>query len=686
MAMRSIARYRASVLLVVVGAVALAAALCAQMRKGDIATALETGDRAGPAEVKPTLATSPGAAQISMPSLFVQTAGREGIAVEFSIQHVDPSKAQFKEFQEGDDARVQFKITDTTTGRPVRSLNPAAWMDHVAKEEIKGAVSCEQKVKAFLGGSIFGRAELDLNVYNVLTLNDEATISVVDPLFGFGGTKLLDMVVLESPGEDWVLTSNESRVYVSLPSTKKIAVVDTAAWSVSRNIELDRRPGRILLHPDESVLVVADAVDNGADTEASAVTVVDMTRLESVARVKTGRGHHELAFNDDGSRLLVTNERDSTVSVIDARSWKKETDISVGAGPASIAFSPLAKMGYVSARDGTITVLDDSRGAVVTKIKADPGLGQIRFGPDSRLGFVVNSSKNVVYILDAATNRIVQTADVEDEPYQVTFSSQFAYVRHRRSENVLMLPLKDLGIEKHPVQVFSFPGGKIDPARIERPSPADTIVQAPGENAVLVASPLEKAVSYYREGMAAPAGNFSNYGRQPRAVLVVDHSLRERGGPGVYESVVRLRKPGDYDIVFFLNSPRLVHCFRASVKPNEALEAKRLDGRIKVEHIGEKRRVGMRRPAELRFRLTDQQSKAPVSALSDVEALSTLMPGIWHKRHVLSPEDDGVYVLTFTPPRPGFYYIYLQCLSHGLGFNNDQYLVLEAIDQDEAQR
>lgn len=223
------------------------------------------------------------------------------------------------------------------------------------------AKTCEQKVKAFLGGSIFGRAELDLNVYNVLTLNDEASISVVDPLFSFGGTKLLGMVVLESPGEDWAMTSNETRIYVSLPDSKKVAVVDTAGWTVMRNIELDRRPGRLALQADESVLWVLDEEAGTGKPEISGVTAIDTTKLERVAQINTGRGHHEMAFSDDGSRAFVTNERDDTVSIIDTRSLKKQADVPTGSGPGSVAFSPLAKMAYVSAADGTVTVVDGAR-------------------------------------------------------------------------------------------------------------------------------------------------------------------------------------------------------------------------------------------------------------------------------------------------------------------------------------
>jgi YVTN family beta-propeller protein len=645
------------------------------------ASSLDRVDPVRTSDQRSPIATGTGSPPSQAPSLFTQRITREGIDVEFSIQHVDKSKTEAKELQEGDDARIRFKIT--ASGRPLRAINPAAWMDLVPKDEIRGAKTCEQKAKAFLGGSIFGRAELDLNVYNVLTLNDEASISVVDPLFGFGGTKLLGMVVLESPGEDWVMTSNEMRIYVSLPDTKKVAVVDTAGWAVSRNIELDRQPGRVALQPDESLLWVADHEAKTGKLEVSGIVAIETTKMERVSRINTGRGHHETAFSDDGSQAFVTNERDDTVSIIDTRSLKKKADIPTGSGPTSVAFSPLAKMAYVSASDGTVTVVDGARRNVVARIKAEPGLGQIRFAPDGRLGFLVNPSRDVVHIIDTATNRIVQTADVEDEPYQVCLSAEFAYVRHRGSENVLMLPLKAVGVEKQPVQVFSFPGGRVPPGTAACLSLPDTIVPAPGESAVLVASPMDKAVSYYKEGMAAPVGNFSNYGRQPRAVLVVDHSLRERVSAGIYESVVRLRKPGDYDVVFFLNSPRIVNCFSATVKPNQALETKRRAGKIKIEHRVGQRRVKVGVAAALRFRLTDEQTSAPLSGLTDVEVLTTLTPNTWHKRHRASPKDDGIYILDFVPPRAGLYYIYLQCLSRGLGFNNNQYLVLEAFDQDE---
>ena len=98
---------------------------------------------------------------------------------------------------------------------PARSRQPG-W--HSANDlEHPGRISVAQKVESFLQGSLRSRPDVDLNAYYLLTLNEEASISVIDPLLGFGGTKLLTLVLLKSPGEDWALTSDRSKLFVSMP-------------------------------------------------------------------------------------------------------------------------------------------------------------------------------------------------------------------------------------------------------------------------------------------------------------------------------------------------------------------------------------------------------------------------------------------------------------------------------------
>ena len=73
---------------------------------------------------------------------------------------------------------------------------------------------------------------------------------------------------------------------------------------------------------------------------------------------------------------------------------------------------------------------------------------------------------------------------------------------------------------------------------------------------VTVANPEDEVIYFYKEGMAAPMGHFRNDGKQPRAVLVVDRSLREVR-PGVYETLARMSRAGNYDLALFVASPRV---------------------------------------------------------------------------------------------------------------------------------
>ena len=77
------------------------------------------------------------------------------------------------------------------------------------------------------------RPDVDLNSYYILALNKSADISVIDPLLGFGGSKLLTLVMMKSPGEDWVLTKDGEKLFVTLPAINQVAVIDTRSWKVA---------------------------------------------------------------------------------------------------------------------------------------------------------------------------------------------------------------------------------------------------------------------------------------------------------------------------------------------------------------------------------------------------------------------------------------------------------------------
>ena len=582
-----------------------------------------------------------------------------GIEVEFTINPIAPGgETQGGTLLEEQDALVRFRVTDTATKTPVSGVKPSVWISR-GGTGVNDLKVCQEKIKSFVQGSLRARPDVDLNAYYLLALNQEPNISVIDPLLGFGGSKLITLVFLKSPGEDWVITPDQERIFVSMPAINMVAVVDTNTWQVVANIETGAKPMRLALQPDgKYVWVGTDGADGGA-------TVIDAATLKVAARVATGAGHHEIALRDDSKLAFVTNRDAGTLSVIDVQKLAKSADIKIGASAASVAYSPLSQAVYVSDEaGGQIAVVDARAPKVLTRVAARPGVNAVRFAPGGRYGFAANPAANAVYIFDAATNRLIHTVEVGKGPDQISFTKDYAYVRSSGTADVSMIRIANLATEANMV---TFPGGQIAPgAGRTPPSIANSVVPSPEGGAVLVANAADGQIYYYSEGMAAPMGNFQNYKRDPRAVLVADRSLREVR-TGTYETVARLPKSGEYDVAFLLDSPRITHCFAAEAAFNPLVKHER-EVALRVEYLDRDKPLRVGEEYKLRFRLIDTATGKPKDGLTDVNVLMFLSPGIWQKRAFAQSVGEGVYELKVEAPQPGAYVFYVQSRSQGVEF------------------
>lgn len=658
--MRSISR----TLLACALACSFAAQSATAARAQEKAAAAPAQEKPGPAAVQ-----APKPAAPSGPQKLVT----QGLEVEFTIEPVKPSAEGLMEEQ---DARVRVRVTDTATRSPLAGVRPTIWMSQRDGERATPE-QCKEKIKSFLQGSLRARPDVDLNSYYVLALNSEPNISVIDPLLGFGGSKLMTLVMLDSPGEDWVITGDQERLFVSLPSSNKVAVVDTNTWKVVANVETGARPVRLALQPDEKYLWVG--TDEGAE---SGVTVIDAATFKQVARIPTGAGHHELALSGDSRTAFVTNQTAGTLSLIDVPKLSKTADVQAGRGADSVAVSPLSKFVYVADRAaGQVAVVDPAQASVRARIAAAPGLGAIRFAPGGRYGFVPNPAAGVVHIFDASTDRMLHAMKVSKGkdvagrgPDQVAFTREFAYVRSPGSLDVTMVRLATIGKE---MDVVTFPAGQAAPADAKvSAASADSITPAPEGNSMLVANIADKTIYYYTEGMAAPMGDFQNYKRDPRAVLIADRSLREVKS-GTYETVTKLPRGGAYDVAFLLDAPRVMHCFDAQAAENPEVEHERPVA-LAVEYLDKEKPLRAGEETKLRLRLTDKATGKPLDGLKDVRVLTFLSPGVWQKRVFAQGVGQGVYELKVTVPQAGLYMVFVESRSAGVAFRQLPYMMLRA--------
>ena len=588
---------------------------------------------------------------------------KDGIEVEFTIEPATKSKTAL---MAGEDAVFRFRLRDTATKTPLSGARPAAWAAQRERPGQPGPDQCRAKVESFLQGSLRSRPDVDLNSFHLLALNEEPNISVIDPLLGFGGTKLLALVMLKSPGEDWVLTNDRLKLFVSMPRVNQVAVVDTTTWKVVANIDTGTGPKRLILQPDEKYLWIANE---------TGVAVVDASTLELAKQIETGAGAHEIAFATDNKFAFVTNRNDGTLSIINIPKLRKVQDLKTGGMASALAYSPLSKALYVgNETDGGIAVVDAASHKLLANMVTKPGLKTVRFAPTGRWGFVANPTESRVFIFDASTNSLVHEQAVGEAPDQFAFTDNFAYVRSLGTEQVTIIRLASLGKQ---VEIVKVPGGQNAPAATaEFAATANAFVPAPDPGTMILANPADQMIYYYTEGMAAPMGDFQNYGRVPRAVMVVDRSLREEA-LGVYTTTARLPKAGVYNVSMLLDSPRVVHCFEAVATSNPALKDDQ-KAALRIEYLNKEMSLDAGEDYKVRFRLTDTETRRPVNALKDVGVLVFLSPGTWQQRQIAQPLAEGVYEITLNVPETGVYLVFVESPSKRVQYRQLPYLTLHA--------
>ena len=596
----------------------------------------------------------------------------QGIAIEFTAE---PLVQNVNTIRAAEDVSVRFKVTDTTTGTPVKGLGLSAWISMREADKTTELTQCHEKIQSYLTGSMRARPDVDLNSYYLLALNKSPDISVIDPLLGFGGSKLLTLVMMKSPGEDWLLTRDGELLFVTLPAINQVAVITTRSWKVIDYIDAGTKPTRITAQPDQHYIWIT----NEGNAKEGGVTVIDPATLKVAAKIATGTGEHSIVTSSDNRFAFVSNRDNDTVSIVDVQKLEKVNDVKVGPGPASMALSELSKAIYVASEtDGSITVIDEQGRQVIATMKTKAGARSIRFAPGGRYGFVLNTKESTVSIFDAASNQMLHQVTVGKAPDQIMFSDTFAFVRSLDTEAIAMLRLATIGQE---VDITDFPGGQVAPRKGSDPVHADAIVLAPEGNAVVIANPVDKSLYYYTEGMAAPMGNFQNYRREPLAALIVDRSLREIK-PGVYATTIKLPASGRYDVAFLNDSPRVSHCFDLSADVNPSLkEVKQVA--LRIEHQLKDMTMPVGKDFTFRFKLTDTATGTPKADLKDVRVLTMTTSG-WQRRDLATSLGNGMYEIKLNVPESGVYMVFVESASMGVRFKDLPYVMLHAVDSKDA--
>ena len=594
---------------------------------------------------------------------------RDGVIVEFEARPLAG-----EELREGTFANIRFKVTDQSSGQPLSGMAPGAWIDPAlsAPQEVTREHSCKARVALFLKSSIGARPLLDLNSYFLLVLNKDASLTVIDPTVSVGGVTST-MARIDLPGRpmDWTATSDDKQVFVSIPERGKVALIDTETFTRVASVDAGEQPLRVALQPDQRRLWVGN---NSDDPARGGVTVIDVPSRSMLKSFATGSGHHEIAFSSDSRWAYVSNRDGGTLSIIDIPEMRLAKTLEVGPHPLAVAYSALSQAVYVTdGQEGTVRVYDARSHQLRHTVKAEQGLGPMRFSSDGRYGIVLNTLENQALVIDASTDQLIHRIPVAAEPYQLTFTKGYAYVRGLASSKVSMINLSSLGEGRQPI-IQSFEAGPAAPRQAGDLPLAQGLSVSRDDNSVFVVNPVDNTTYFYAEGMNAPMSGYNNRGHQARAALVIDRSLREVA-PGVYGSTVKMPAAGKFDVAFLLNQPQIIHCFSTEVA--SAPDASKRKG-AHAEFIGLDQPVPQHSTFTAKVRIVGDDGR-PRQGLNDLTLRYFLAPSSMPHNQQLEEVGEGVYQAALTLPEAGAWYLHVQSPSLGRKFAEENYTSLRIL-------
>ncbi|RDV38742.1 YncE family protein [Bradymonadaceae bacterium TMQ3] len=422
---------------------------------------------------------------------------------------------------------ARLKVTDAESGEPVRGLTPRAWLDGPGEDgPLKGA-ACGARVQELKEGGLAERAEVDLNGLRVMLLNDDHTLSVVNPQIALKQTRL--EALLRLPGEvaDWVLHPDGRSLYLSIPELKQVLVVETQGFGVASTLALEEAPGALAVSPDGRHLWVG-----GAGAEASALRVIDTYDDRVVEEVEVGPGPHQVVFSHGGHRVWVAGERLRELVAIDGPSKRRVGAVAVGKGVVSLVRG--GDYLAVARRDGEVRLFDVQRGSVA-RVPLAAGVARLDVAPGGRWAFAMQPGLKQVSVIDLARATSPGAFRGIEAPEEVVFTKNFAYIESAAGAQPGMVALDALAGREPSLQWVSTRG-----VGMARGGGAGlSAVPGPDGRSLFVASPGQRAIMVLGEGQHGLLGRIDNRVGTPRALMLLDRSLKEEA-PGVYSTAAAL--------------------------------------------------------------------------------------------------------------------------------------------------
>ena len=228
--------------------------------------------------------------------------------------------------------------------------------------------------------------------------------------------KLTGKIQVGSDPEEFALSADGSRFYVSNEDFKAASVINIVSRKVEHLIVVGQEPEGVAVTPDGRQFYVT--CEAGGD-----VFVIDTASFQTLAHFKVAVRPRSVDFSSRGDVAFIPSESAGVLNVIDMKDWKTLQVITLPSGsrPMRVRVAPDGGKVYLSGgRSGTILVLDAHTYQSLGSIKVGTRPWGIVISPDGKLLFAANGPSNDVSVVDLSMGREIARIKAGEGPWGLT--------------------------------------------------------------------------------------------------------------------------------------------------------------------------------------------------------------------------------------------------------------------------
>jgi YVTN family beta-propeller protein len=232
--------------------------------------------------------------------------------------------------------------------------------------------------------------------------------------------KLTGKLNAGSDPEEFALSKDGRRIYISNEDTKTASVINIASGKLEHIIPVGQEPEGVTTTPDGRQFYVT--CEAGGD-----IYVIDANSYATVAHFKVNGRPRSVAFLSSGGIGFIPSESAGELNVIDVVNDKVQKTITLPAGsrPMRVKLSPDERRLYVSnGRAGTISVFDTRSYELLDTIKVGTRPWGVGVSPDGKFLFAANGPSNDVSVVDLKTNKEVSRIKAGSSPWGIAVTSR----------------------------------------------------------------------------------------------------------------------------------------------------------------------------------------------------------------------------------------------------------------------